>query len=148
MKRCEDHYRVLLSGYLDDELPPEQRDEVEAHLAACPACQRELDDMRRLFWGTTAAFAASSLPEDTWEDFLDNVYNRLERNTGWAVFIIGALCLVLFGIYVFVREPWTNALVKVLLATPVAGLAILFISVLRQRLESAKTDRYSKEVHR
>jgi len=148
MKRCEDHYRVLLSGYIDDELPPEQRVEIETHLGDCPACQRELDEMRRLFWGTTAAFGASSVPEDAWDEFLDNVYNRLERNTGWAVFIFGAVCLALFGIYVFIREPWTNALVKVLLATPVAGLSILFVSVLRQRLDSVKSDRYTKEVHR
>ena len=31
---------------------------------------------------------------------------------------------------------------------PVAGLVILFLSVLRQRMRVAKTDRYSKEVLR
>jgi len=148
MKTCDDHYRVMISGYLDGELDPEERGDLEAHLSVCPLCQRELDEMRRIFWGTTSAFAAQEVPDATWDDFLDNVYNRLERGTGWAVFLIGAVCLVLFGIYVFIREPWTNALVKVLFATPVAGLAILFISVLRQRLENVRTDRYTKEVHR
>ena len=148
MKRCDDHYRVMISGYLDGELDPEQHADLEAHLAACPPCQRELDEMRRICWGTTSAFAATDVPDAAWDDFLDNVYNRLERGTGWAVFLIGAVCLVLFGIYVFIREPWTSALVKVLFATPVAGLAILFVSVLRQRLENVRTDRYTREVHR
>lgn len=148
MKPCEDHYRVLISGYLDDELEAAQKSELETHLAECPSCQREVDVMRRLFWGTGSAFAASDVPEEAWDDFLDNVYNRIERGTGWAVFLFGAACLTLFGIYVFVMEPWTSALVKILLATPVAGLAVLFVSVLRERLESIKTDRYTKEVHR
>lgn len=148
MSRCEDHYRVLISGYLDGELNAEDKKELEVHLNGCASCQREMDVMRRLFWGTASAFAVSDLPEETWDRFMDNVYNRLERRTGWTIFLIGALCLLVFGMYTFFMEPWTSALVKVVIATPVAGLAILFVSVLRQRLEAAKTDRYSKEVHR
>jgi len=110
--------------------------------------QRELDTMRMLFCGTSAAFGAEDLPEEQWDAFLENVYNRLERKTGWVVFVFGVLALTLFGSYVFVMEPWTSALVKLLLATPVVGFAILFVSVLRQRLENLKTDRYSREIHR
>lgn len=148
MSRSDDEFRVLISGYLDNELEPEVRAELEAHLKGCPKCQRELDTMRRLCWGTSAAFAGDEPPQETWDEFLDNVYNRLERKTGWVVFVFGALCLTLFGTYVFVMEPWTSALVKVLVATPIAGLAILFVSVLRQRLEHLKTDRYTREIHR
>lgn len=148
MNRCEEHYRVLISGFLDGELEPQERDDLEAHLQACPTCQREVDTMRRLFWGTTSAFAVNEIPETAWDEFLENVYNRIERRTGWIIFIFGAVLLALFSIYAFIMEPWTSALWKVLLATPVAGLAILFVSVLRQRLEDMKTDRYSKEVHR
>jgi len=148
MSRPDEEYRVLISGYLDDELESEVRAELEAHLEECPKCQRELDTMKRLFWGTSAAFAADDLPQETWDEFLDNVYNRLERKTGWVVFVFGVLCLTLFGTYVFLMEPWTSALIKLLVATPVAGLAILFVSVLRQRLENLKSDRYTKEIHR
>ena len=148
MSRTDEEFRVLISGYLDNELSPEVRAELEAHLEECPKCQRELDSMKRLFWGTSAAFAADDLPQETWDEFLDNVYNRLERKTGWVVFVFGVLGLALFGAYVFVMEPWTSAVFKLMVATPVAGLAILFVSVLRQRLENLKTDRYTKEIHR
>lgn len=148
MNQCEEQYRVLISGYLDGELAPAEQAELEAHLETCPDCRRELEVMRRLFRGTSSAFAASDIPDETWDRFLDAVYNRIERRTGWIVLILGAVCLALFGVYVFVMEPWTSALLKTLLAAPVAGLAILFISVLRQRLASIKTDRYTKEVHR
>ena len=148
MSRCDEEYRILISGYLDDELDPEQRADLESHLEGCPVCRRELNSMRRLFRGTSVAFAAEALPPEDWDKFLDNVYNRLERKTGWMVLVFGALCLALFGTYVFVMEPWTSALLKVLLAAPVAGLGILFVSVLRQRMEGVKSDRYTKEIHR
>lgn len=148
MKRCEEDYKVLISGYLDGELAPEEKRDLEDHLAGCPACQRELDAMRRLFWGTSAAFEGGDISEETWDRFLENVYNRLERRTGWALFIFGVCCLALYGFYAFIMEPWTSAAVKVLLAIPIAGLAVLFVSVLRQRLESIKTDRYTREIHR
>jgi anti-sigma factor RsiW len=34
-----------LSAYLDDELAPAARREAEAHLAACPTCRAELDEV-------------------------------------------------------------------------------------------------------
>lgn len=148
MKRSDEEYRVMISGYLDDELNAADRAEFEEHLADCPKCQRELDTMRRLFCGTSSAFGAGDLSEADWDAFLENVYNRLERKTGWVVFVFGVLALALFGSYLFVMEPWTSALVKLLLATPVVGFAILFVSVLRQRLENLKTDRYTREIHR
>jgi len=43
-----------LSAYLDDELTPPQRTEVEAHLASCPRCQGELNEMKTLVTGVAA----------------------------------------------------------------------------------------------
>ncbi|HJX87581.1 MAG TPA: anti-sigma factor, partial [Gemmatimonadales bacterium] len=37
-----DHAVTLLAAYADDELPPEGRREVEAHLAECVECVQEL----------------------------------------------------------------------------------------------------------
>ena len=39
------HLDDVLSAYLDDELAPAARHEVEAHLAGCPPCRAELDDV-------------------------------------------------------------------------------------------------------
>ena len=39
------HLDDALSAYLDDELAPAARREVEAHLAGCPDCRAELDDV-------------------------------------------------------------------------------------------------------
>src|SRR5690348_3119334 len=49
--------REQLSAYIDDELSPPERFEVEHHLEACPECRSELEDLR------TIASATSMLPE-------------------------------------------------------------------------------------
>jgi len=43
-----DEFAERLSDYLDDELTREERDAVEAHLAACPACATTLADLQRV----------------------------------------------------------------------------------------------------
>lgn len=147
MAQTSDELNELLSGYIDGELGAEERARVEARLASDEAFRREYESMRRL------AAAASSLnvrqpPEEVWDTFLDNVYNRTERWTGWTLFILGAVALGAFGIYHFVVDPWASPLEKTLIATPLIGLGIVFVSVLRQRLFVRKTDRYSREVKR
>ena len=148
MTHENDDLEVLLSGLLDGELTPEQRTRLEAQIAASPALQREYENLQRLSVGTTRALAAPTPPPERWDHFLDDVYNRIERRTGWGILVVGAAALVVYGIVLFVREPWAGALVKLLVATPVVGLGVLFLSVLRERIVARRHDRYSREVHR
>lgn len=145
----EPEYReALISGHLDGELSPEQEAEFEAMLDESPAYRREFEAMKRLMTGTEAACTLSEPPEEIWDRFLDSIYNRLERRTGWFVVITGLSGLSLYALFLFFSEPWTSTPVKVLLAIPSCGLALLFVSVLRQRLINARTDRYTREIHR
>jgi len=141
-------FEVLISGYLDGELSAEDRQKLENQIEASPGLRREFEAMKSLVVGTSAALAAEPPPDEVWDSFLDTIYNRLERRTGWAVLIAGVIALTVYGLILFCTEPWAAALTKLLVAVPLVGLAILFTSVLRQRLIAAKTDRYSKEVHR
>lgn len=143
-----DEHEALISGFIDGEMDAEEQARLEALCAESPAFKRELDAMQQLASGTHALFHLEDPPDEVWDTFLDNVYNRAERKTGWVVFIIGALLLSAYGLYLFIMEPWSSALTKLLIATPIVGLAILFISVLRNRMETIKTDRYTREVHR
>jgi len=45
MQVCPD--RQLLSVYFDGELPSPWKEKMEAHIAACPACARRLEEYRR-----------------------------------------------------------------------------------------------------
>ena len=57
MADCE--YRVKVHAFHDGELTPPERQAVEVHLRACPACARELADLRRM----SELFASARLPE-------------------------------------------------------------------------------------
>lgn len=137
----------LLSGYMDEELDETDRVRVERHLADCGGCRRELEELRGVVEATAGLFLPS-VEDEVWDEFLGTVYNRLERRTGWTLFVLGALLAAGFIVYEAAVTPWASPAVKVLFATPFAGLGLLFISVLRQRLHVAKTDRYSRDVRR
>lgn len=137
----------LISGYLDKELDESSRREVERHLAGCPRCKADYDKMARII-AATDRLRVEIPPDEVWDSFILGAYNRIERKTGWVAFILGAAVLAVLGVFLFVVEPWASALVKILIAVPVVGLLVIFISVLRERIFLAKVDRYSREVQR
>ena len=142
---CEE-YHILISGCLDGELDESARLKLEEHTQGCAPCRRELDAMKCLVVGTSAALAFEEPPEEIWESFLDSVYNRLERRTGWILLVLGLVSLAAYGVVLYWLLPWAPGPTKVFLALPAGGLLVLFVSVLRQRLRVAKTDRYSREI--
>ena len=147
MRESCETIQTLISGCLDGELSPGDQARLEEHLASCEVCRKEFERMKTLV-AATDELGIEPPPEEVWDTFLEGVYNRAERQTGWFVFIVGAVALAAFGVYLFVVEPWASAALKLLIATPIVGLLIVFISVLRQRLFVAKTDRYSREIKR
>lgn len=145
-ENCE-QIQALLSGYVDDELKREDFAQVEAHLRTCADCRKELENLQTLVTAS-AALAIAEPPEEIWDDFLDNVYNRIERRTGWTVFLLGLSLIAALGVYSFVVLPWATPGIKIATAAPIGGIGILFISVLRERIAIAKTDKYSRDVKR
>ncbi len=47
-ERANDYVKEWLGAYLDGELSDERRAWVENHLAGCPDCRKELDELRAL----------------------------------------------------------------------------------------------------
>ena len=72
------HEGERLCAYLDGELPPGERAEVEAHLAACPACTALLADM------AAVDAAAASLPAEAPEGYFDAFPSRVAARLGVA----------------------------------------------------------------
>lgn len=73
MKNCRKVQREL-SAYLDGELTPSLRAEVEAHLASCAHCQRELLEMKMLATGVAALPNLKPAPR-----FLTEVRRKIAR---------------------------------------------------------------------
>lgn len=143
---CEE-IQALMSGLVDGELSRDDRQRVHDHVDSCAECGSELDSLQMLV--NAASSLAVKLPADeVWDTFLENVYNRLERRTGWIFVVAGVVVLSAFVGYHYIADPWSSPMTKVLVAVPAVGLAVLLISVLRQRLKVAPIDRYSRDVKR
>jgi hypothetical protein len=70
------HEGERLSGYLDGELAPDERREVEAHIAACPACTALLAAL------TAVDSVATSLPAEAPEGYFDAFPSRVVARLG------------------------------------------------------------------
>jgi len=141
---CQDH-KDLMMAYLDDELNEEQRRAFEEHLASCPDCAKDMEEFKRLKQMTDCV--AFVEPEDrVWNEYWNHVYNRIERGTGWILFSLAAMALLIYGgfllIETIVEDPAVGVLLKIGLLALLAGLAILFVSVLRERIYFWSRDRY------
>lgn len=148
--KCDD-FKPLMMGYLDDELEPEVCSRVEAHLAECADCRRELEQFRRM--KEDLNMVKFKEPSDAeLERYWSHIYNRLERGIGWIMLSLGAIILLSYGGFKLVEEvvkdPEIGLLIKVGILALVFGVVVLFVSLLRERLALLKTDKYSKEVER
>jgi len=141
---------VRISGYLDDELAPEERAAFERELAANPGLVEELAAMQAMK-EVTSSMKLREFPDHVWDRYWQGTYNRMERRLGWVLFSIGAIILLAGGLYeltlALIRdsgEPWW---IRVAVGALSGGLAILLVSIVRERLFMAKRDPY-REVER
>jgi predicted anti-sigma-YlaC factor YlaD len=146
---CQD-YRDLMMGYLDNELDAEQRQAFEAHLASCPDCKKEIEEFTKLKQITDDVKLVE--PEDRlWQQYWGGLYNRIERGIGWVVFSVAGILLLIYGGFTavenIIKDPTISALFKVGLVALLVGLAILFVSIVRERIFFWSKDRY-KDVRR
>lgn len=146
---CQD-YRDFMMGYLDNELDAEQRQAFEAHLASCPDCKKEIEAFTKLKQITDDVKLVE--PEDRlWQQYWGGLYNRIERGIGWVVFSVAGILLLIYGgfaaIESIIKDPTIGALFKVGLVALLVGLAILFVSIVRERIFFWSKDRY-KDVRR
>ena len=146
---CQDH-KDLMMAYLDDELNDEQKRAFEAHLASCGDCARDLEEFRKLKQMTDCVALAE--PEDrVWDEYWNHLYNRIERGTGWILFSVAAIALLIYGgfelVETIIEDRTVSILAKVGVLALVGGLAVLFVSVLRERIYFWGRDRY-KDVRR
>ena len=136
---------ALLSAYVDGELEPADLARVEAHLAASAEARREVARLRRLK-RLTGAVRLKEAPPEAWEGFWQSAYNRSERSLGWLLLGLAVLVLAGWGATVLLRAllgaPDLSPLVKGAIIAGVAGLVLLLVSVVRERLHARARTRY------
>jgi len=147
---CE-HYRTLLTGYVDEELADREREQLESHLSACEACARELEEL--VTFKEHLAMLKFKEPSDAeLERYWSRVYNRLERGVGWILVSLGSIILLSWGALEIIQEMFRDSeitlVVRIGVVSLVVGIVVLFVSVFRERLSVRKSDKYSREVER
>ncbi len=147
---CEE-FKPMITGYLDDELSPQQQQRFKGHLSTCPDCTRELANLGDL--KENLAMIKFKEPSDAeLERYWKSIYNRLERGLGWILISIGSIIILCYGgfklIEQLIKDPSIALLFKIGLIALVFGVVILFVSLLRERLAIRKVDKYSQEIER
>ena len=140
-KRIDEHVGELLSGYIDGELTQQQRQRVEIHCGTCSDCESELNALRALRRDVSNS-RLSEYGEDVWREKMDDTTVKATRSIGWLLFLGAVLICGGVGIYEFVFDSSMGTFEKLLVGAVYGGLALLFFSVLRQRLIERKADKY------
>ena len=139
--------RILMMGLIDDELPDNEKQEVQKHLKSCSACQVQYNSFIKL---KEEEKFMNELPqsEEIFDEYWTHIYNRIERATGWVILSVGAIILLTYGAYIMLEtffydksEPLT---LKFGVAFFAIGLSVVFVSVLREKLRLRKNDKYRR----
>ncbi len=143
-------YKDLMMGYLDGELDDEQKNRFELHIKTCRNCSSEFEQFKKLKSITDSVALAE--PEDVvWENYWSGIYSRLERGLGWIMMSVAGIALLIYGgfkaIEQLINDPTISIALKIVLLAFIAGVVILLVSVLREKLYFRKRDRY-KDIRR
>ena len=143
-------WKPYVSAYLDDELEPVERCAFEEELARDPRLREEVKEMQNMK-GLMSGMRLRELPDGAWDDYRRRTYNRLERRVGWILLSIGAMVLIGYGLYelvVFLVSDGDLAWwIRTAIGAACVGLAVLLVSVIRERIFVWKRDPY-REVER
>ena len=136
-----DDVQQMLSAYLDGELVQAEDQRVRIHLEDCAGCREELRQLETLQQAaSTTRFAKPTEVEMEQSDKRMSV--RAPRLAGWALLLAGAVLWVSYGLYMFITNPVELTLGNLIAGATVIGVALLFVSVLQQRLLELPKDRY------
>lgn len=145
-----ERFQQLLMGAVDQELSAAEQEEFEKLIQQNSDFNEEWTkfiSMKEVL--ITMKF--KNLPEKTWDNYWLNVFNRLERGLAWILVSVGSVILITFGLFKAVEEMFQDQhlilIVKVAIIAVLAGLVILLVSVIREKLIVRRSDPY-KEVKR
>ncbi len=149
MNQKHEQFRILMMKALDGELSPQEDTEFQQFLQD-EAFRKEWLEFKQLK-EVTQDMKFKNPPQEVWDSYWMNVYNRLERGLAWILFSIGAIIFLSYGLYQLFHAVMNGSelplLLRVAIVALVIGTAILLVSVIREKLFVRKRDPY-KEVQR
>jgi anti-sigma factor RsiW len=131
---------ALLSGYLDGSLTQAQGQRVRLHVEDCAECRREVAELRLLRESTMGS--RFRLPDEAeWPELPRTRLSWLSRGAGWMAVVAWLVVVTAVALYRFLSATGDPLEIFVVLGLP-GGVALLFVSVLLDRIRDLRTDRY------
>jgi len=137
---CE-RIEVSLSGYLDGELTQQEAQKVAVHLDACDTCRRVLDELRAAR-EATRGLDIRQPGKSEWKAMEANILQQATRGIGWLILIVWSTMTAAYGAFQYAMSPTEPLFHKILVFGFFLGAALLFLSVLMERVRESRTDRY------
>lgn len=149
-KKDVERARQLMMGRVDGELSPEEDRELDALIETNDEFRSEMKRMERVKT-VTAAVSLKMPPDQIWEDYMNSVYQKVERGVGWILLSVGAIVTLSYGLWNGVSDllenttlPW---FVKGAVLALLVGGVIITVSVVREKLFMRSKDPY-REIER
>lgn len=133
---------ALLSGHVDGMLTQAEDQRVRVHVEDCPTCRAQVEQMQRMREVTMSS--KFNVPaDDQWSEAPRGAASRLTFGLGWTVLIVWAVIVGAYALWEFLTSdgPWLD---KLVVFAPWSAIALLFLSVLIDRLKAMRTDPYRR----
>ena len=136
---------LLMMKALDNELTKEEKILFESLLNENDDFKKEWENYKKM--KTISNSIQLKKPEsENWDLYWQSIYNKLELKTGMLFLFIGLVMIISYAAFHFFQELFFNSELSLFLKVAISfcsiGLIILFISVLRERLNLRKSDKY------
>ena len=132
--------QTLLSGHLDGELTQADEQRVRIHLEDCTSCRAVYVELEQLREATMTTRLDQPLDLE-WNERPRGVFSGLSRGLGWLILTVWVAVTTGFGLWQLATGP-ENLMEKLIVFGGLSGLALLFVSIIVDRIRAAQTDRY------
>lgn len=137
--------RRLMMASIDGETTPEEEQALKKILQQHTKWAEEYNQLKIMKEMTSQTKLKEPQPE-LWDSYKRQVFTRIERGIGWILFTIGALVLLFYGAWTALSEILTDPelawWLKGAIVSAVAGVIILLVSIIREKLYLDKHERY------
>jgi anti-sigma factor RsiW len=140
-ERCPTSFdQALISGFMDNELTQAAEQRVRLHLEDCAHCRALHEELKTLREATmTTRFAQPA--DSEWDERPRSTISRASRGLGWTLAVVWLVATICFGLWQMWIAP-QSMFERLLVFGGISAFALLFVSVLLDRIRAAKSDRY------
>ena len=140
MTHC-DKVEEKLSGYLDNELTQQDNQFVTVHIQSCENCQKTYSDLLDM-QSEIREIKTDGGEEAALEKIMNDLSSKQSQQWGWVLIIIAAAIVIAVSVFQFIFNNGNSLYENIIIILFGVGGLLLFVSVIKQRIIAAKSDKY------